>query len=361
MPADDDFYYEGFSSPNGTIVPDDVFDVLAPRLKESELRVLLYIVRRTFGFGKNSDAISLSQMTDGITTRDGRTMDHGTGMSKRAVIEGVKGLVTKGIIEVDRRKDEHGHNAVNIYRLRFRSGEGVVTESNTGGEEESPPVVNEGHPQETVSQETDSHNNTGVVDEKEDSVRNSPLYERLKEAGIHHNTAAALLEKHSQQRIERVIEHVRKRIASGWIPNQSAAAWIVAAIRDEYDLASDHQEQWVQNITPEEAAKLSEEQEKQLQQKFSQAREEKAAALVGDVTIDRVWLQIQEEMKEEGTWAPVLASSFLKFEDSRAFVLVPEVVCDHAEGVQDQVARALESTDLISRDIKNVEMETYKR
>jgi len=47
-----EFRYKGFISPNGTIVPDDVFDVLAPELTEAELRVLLYVIRKTFGWKK---------------------------------------------------------------------------------------------------------------------------------------------------------------------------------------------------------------------------------------------------------------------------------------------------------------------
>lgn len=77
MPTD--FRYEGFSHPNYTPVPDDVFDLIAPQLTEAELRVLLYIVRRTFGFKKDSDAISLNQMIHGIKTRGGRVLDQGTG------------------------------------------------------------------------------------------------------------------------------------------------------------------------------------------------------------------------------------------------------------------------------------------
>src|SRR5687767_7126295 len=92
------FHYEGFSSPNGTIVPDDVFDVLLPRLTDPELRVLLYIIRRTFGFKRDSDNISLRQMVAGIRTRDGRVLDGGTGMSKASVARGLKGLTAKGVI-----------------------------------------------------------------------------------------------------------------------------------------------------------------------------------------------------------------------------------------------------------------------
>ena len=89
------FHFVGFSSPNTTSVPDDFFDVLAPNLSEAELRVLIYIMRRTFGFKKESDTISLKQMVEGITTRDGRMLDQGTGMSKPGVTKGVRGSSQK--------------------------------------------------------------------------------------------------------------------------------------------------------------------------------------------------------------------------------------------------------------------------
>ena len=77
QPDDEGFHFAGFSSPNSTSVPDDFFDVLAPNLSESELRVLIYIIRRTFGFKKEFDTISLKQMVEGIKTRDGRVLDQG--------------------------------------------------------------------------------------------------------------------------------------------------------------------------------------------------------------------------------------------------------------------------------------------
>ena len=56
------FRFSGFSSPTYTQVPDEFFDVLAPQLTENELRVLIYIIRRTFGFKKSQDDISLNQL-----------------------------------------------------------------------------------------------------------------------------------------------------------------------------------------------------------------------------------------------------------------------------------------------------------
>ena len=153
----DPFTYAGFPSPNGTVVPDDLFDVLMPELSEAELRVLLYIIRRTFGFKKDSDAISLSQMVDGVTTRDGRVLDRGTGMSRRGVMNGCAGLLEKGIVEVERRLSEQGDNEINIYRLRFRAGQGVGNEVPYGRAPSAPGVGNEVPPQQTGLQTTDRH------------------------------------------------------------------------------------------------------------------------------------------------------------------------------------------------------------
>ena len=96
------FRYQGFSRPNYTQVPDDVFDVLLPELTESELKVLLSIIRRTVGFKKDADTISLKQMVEGIRTRDGQQLDRGAGISKTSAVRGVTGLVEKGIIVAGR-------------------------------------------------------------------------------------------------------------------------------------------------------------------------------------------------------------------------------------------------------------------
>jgi hypothetical protein len=84
-PMECEFFYKGLPNPNGTIVPDDIFDVLMPVCTGAEFKVLAYIVRRTFGLKKESDAISLHQMVEGITKRNGKVLDRGTGLSKSAV------------------------------------------------------------------------------------------------------------------------------------------------------------------------------------------------------------------------------------------------------------------------------------
>ncbi len=151
------FHFVGFSLPNTTSVPDDFFDVLAPNLSEAELRVLIYILRRTFGFKKESDTISLKQMVEGITTRDGRTLDQGTGMSKPGVTKGVKGLVAKGVILAIRNSSPERGDEPTTYRLHFRHDDlhvPGVTPFTRGEQRSLQGGVNDVAPQETDQQET---------------------------------------------------------------------------------------------------------------------------------------------------------------------------------------------------------------
>lgn len=88
--------------PNSTQIPDHFLDFVMQDLTESELKVALYILRRTFGFQKDGDRISLSQLVDGITRRDGRRLDRGTGLSRSSVVRGIKGLEARGLLQAHR-------------------------------------------------------------------------------------------------------------------------------------------------------------------------------------------------------------------------------------------------------------------
>lgn len=154
MPADPQYRFAGFKEPRYTPIPDEFFDEVAPNLTEAELRVALYVLRRTFGFKKHSDAISLSQMSDGITTRDGRVLDRCTGMIRSAVWRGSKGLVEKGLLIVSRQLSPDGDNEANVYRLRF-ADEGVVLQKNYPDSPKEPGVILQENPQQTGEQETE--------------------------------------------------------------------------------------------------------------------------------------------------------------------------------------------------------------
>ncbi len=67
-------------------------------LTGSAWKTLLYVCRRTIGFGKQYDRISLSQICDGITTRDGRRLDYGTGLTRKSAWRAVRELENCGLV-----------------------------------------------------------------------------------------------------------------------------------------------------------------------------------------------------------------------------------------------------------------------
>jgi len=111
--------FKGFTRPTYTISPNQIFDELLDILNGSELKVLLYIIRRTFGFKKESDNVSLNQIVNGIKKKDGSMQDYGTGLSKRSVQKAIIKLVEKNVILKTRRKDDIGKELSPTYSLNF--------------------------------------------------------------------------------------------------------------------------------------------------------------------------------------------------------------------------------------------------
>jgi hypothetical protein len=119
--------FRGLTSLNTTPVPDDFFDVLLARIDNlAELKVILYVIRRTFGFGKVVDRISYSQFERGIKTTRGSTevqLDRGTGLSRPSIVSGLKKALAHGYLiryiicphcgrEVSQPKEEEGLQGV---------------------------------------------------------------------------------------------------------------------------------------------------------------------------------------------------------------------------------------------------------
>jgi len=141
-----------------TATPDWVFDDVAPELGEAPLKALLYIVRRTSGFRKLADAISLSQFQHGITTRDGRHLDKGAGVKNRTtLLRALDELEARGLIGHQGAIHADGGHATTVYYL-LGPGQGGSAASappprprDRGGVVRSthPPLVRQTHPQQT--------------------------------------------------------------------------------------------------------------------------------------------------------------------------------------------------------------------
>ncbi len=139
--------FGGYTSPNYTQVPDELFDRQLPDLTGAELKVLLYVMRRTFGFKKDADNISLNQISRGITTHDGRVLDRGTGLSQSTVQVALKGLIAKQIVLATKRVSKEKGNEATTYRLNLGT---PFTENRWRGA----PEIGEGLHRKSVTQET---------------------------------------------------------------------------------------------------------------------------------------------------------------------------------------------------------------
>jgi hypothetical protein len=171
MNKNDQKHFKGYSKPNYTPVPDELFDDQLPDLSGAELKVLLYIIRRTFGFKKESDNISLNQLLHGITTKEDVVLDRGTGLSKKTLLDTIRNLIEKNLIISERRRSKEKGDEPTTYRLNIL-GETTENTNTPPGVKSTPGggIKTTPHPsdknyttQETVIQETVINTVNGVV------------------------------------------------------------------------------------------------------------------------------------------------------------------------------------------------------
>ena len=102
------------SSSHTTRLPDVILDWVIPVISGAEVRVLLYIARRTYGFGKEHDDISISQFRSGL---GGGRLDRGTGLHHKSIIRAVSELEARGLIAVSRPTLGDSAHGVSRYRI----------------------------------------------------------------------------------------------------------------------------------------------------------------------------------------------------------------------------------------------------
>lgn len=87
-----------------TKMPHELIWIL-PKLKETELKIILYILRHTWGFQEfdKLKKITTEEFMAGRKRKDGTTMDNGTGLSDWGVKDGIAKALKHGYIvcEVD--------------------------------------------------------------------------------------------------------------------------------------------------------------------------------------------------------------------------------------------------------------------
>ena len=123
--------FAGVETLNGTQIPDAYFDEVMAPLGPSAFTVLMYVSRRTFGFKRHSDQISLDQICHGIITgevrdatgaiiKPARRLDHGTGLAKSTVVRALDRLIAAGLIRKRKNADPRRGQLANTYGIVFK-------------------------------------------------------------------------------------------------------------------------------------------------------------------------------------------------------------------------------------------------
>lgn len=107
---------------NFTRVPNGLFDCWLSDLSGAELKVLLYLCRRIYGFHKNGDRVGIPQIRHGITAKDGTVLDRGTGLHTDTIIAALDSLKLKGLVAFERRNGVRTRYIVNLSELSGKSG-----------------------------------------------------------------------------------------------------------------------------------------------------------------------------------------------------------------------------------------------
>ena len=93
--------------PNTCQVPNVIFDEVMRRISDPALRVLLAIVRKTYGFQKHSDTVSLTQL------------QKITGLSRQGVVNGIRALGS--LLKINKRGGLEGNEY--SLNLNVKTGE----------------------------------------------------------------------------------------------------------------------------------------------------------------------------------------------------------------------------------------------
>lgn len=122
----EDFIFEGFDKPseNWSKLPHVFMNFLPQITSLSELKVVLYILRHTWGYQEfdNPRRITVDEFMHGRKTKDGGRIDEGTGMTEPSIRDGLKRAEKHGFITID-VNDNDKARVEKSYQLNMNQGE----------------------------------------------------------------------------------------------------------------------------------------------------------------------------------------------------------------------------------------------
>lgn len=245
--------FSGYAIPNTTQIPDEFLDFHMAFLSGAEVKVMLYIFRRTLGFKRYADNISLNQLLTGIVKRDGTRLDHGTGLSKSTLLTAIKTLVEKKLIIVEQRQSDARGNEPTTYKLNLSGTLGI--KNDLGVSENQPPLgikndlgvdrkldqalvlkidptinSNTTNSNTTNSETINSYNNN----RDPEPTANAVVVALLVDRGVGKGVAAQLATDYPEDLVREKIEYLDFLLDQRPSDIQKPAAWLRKAIEDDY-------------------------------------------------------------------------------------------------------------------------------
>ena len=180
--ADMQSEFVGFGAPtqNWSKLPHALINELSNIDSVSELKVILYILRHTWGYHDTEKRITNDEFCNGRKRGDGTRIDNGCGLSPKSVRAGIANAVEHGYItvEIDSRdlaRQKH-YYAINS------GGEKVTPrggESNPQGGESNPRTE-----KDTLSKETLSENTLGNRPPPAEKAEEAAILEKQRSEGV---------------------------------------------------------------------------------------------------------------------------------------------------------------------------------
>ena len=113
--------FEGFGDPqeNWSKLPHDLIAQLPEIETIGEMKVILYVLRHTWGYQDNAKKITMDEFANGRKKRDGSRIDSGTGLSEPTLRAGIEKAIEHGFIAVEIDDSDKGR-IKKIYSLRVK-------------------------------------------------------------------------------------------------------------------------------------------------------------------------------------------------------------------------------------------------
>jgi len=203
-------------APNFTQIPNVIFDYWMNILTGEQFKVLLFIARKTFGWHKDMDRISIKQI------------EKATGISNRSVTRSLSILNEHGLIEKYESTSEFGDRNPNSYRIKVNEGGSVCETQRYVCETEPPASKTEGG----------SVCETPPILKEKNTKERIDIYSALEKHGKHVELSkedlAKLNKKFGEERVAFMIEKINDYIDSKGIePYEDYAATIRNWFRNE--------------------------------------------------------------------------------------------------------------------------------